>query len=171
MLQIRSEKGPDQAGIRAVNLAAFTPRPNEADLVDMLRQAGQCTLSLVALSDGRLVGHVLFSPVSLVPPQPQLHGLGLGPLAVLPEFQRQGIGSRLVIRGLEITRDAGFDFVVLLGDPAYYGRFGFRPAARFRLDNEYGAAEAFMAMELRPRALADCSGLVQYRPEFKASGN
>ncbi len=170
MIQIRSEKTPDGPAIRAVHLAAFAPRANEADLVDRLREAGQAAVSLVALSAGQLVGHILFSPVSLSPRQPALLGLGLAPLAVLPDFQRQGIGSQLVLRGLEAVRAAGFDFAVLLGDPGYYGRFGFRPGSQFHLDNEYGAADEFMAAELRPGALAGVAGLVRFRPEFKESG-
>src|SRR5258708_4842325 len=170
MLQIRAEKTPDSAGIRNLTLAAFAPRTNEAELVDALREAGQATVSLVAISDGQLAGHILFSPVTLSPALPNPRGLGLGPLAVLPDFQRQGIGSKLVMRGLEVCRGAGFDFIVLLGDPRYYGRFGFRAARQFHLGNEYGADEAFMALELRQGALADVSGLVQFRPEFRAHG-
>ncbi len=138
--------------------------------MDLLRQAGQTTISLVAISDGRLAGHVLFSPLTLLPARPRLRGLGLAPLAVAPEFQRQGIGSQLVLRGLEVCREATYDFVAILGDPQYYGRFGFRPARKFNLDNEYGAGEPFMVMELRPSALAGTAGVVQYRPEFKESG-
>jgi putative acetyltransferase len=170
MLQIGAEKTPDQAGIRAVHLAAFAPRPNEAGLVDRLRQAGQATVSLVALSDGRLAGHILFSPVNLVPERKDLRGLGLAPLAVMPEFQAHGIGSQLVLRGLEVCRAASFDFCVVLGAPGYYSRFGFRRASGFHLDNEYGAGEAFMALELRSGALAGVAGLVRYGPEFGASG-
>lgn len=170
VIQIRAEKTPDAPGIRSLLLAAFAPRANEADLVDRLRQAGQATIALIALADGRLAAHILFSPVALVPPAPNLRGLGLAPLAVLPDLQRQGIGSRLVIRGLEVARDAGFDFVVVLGAPSFYGRFGFRHASLYHLDNEYGAGDEFMAAELRPGALADVAGLVQYRPEFKESG-
>ena len=169
MLQIRAEKTPDAAGIRALHLAAFAPRSSEADLVDKLRQAGQATVSLLALSDGQLAGHILFSPVTVSPVVPNLRGLGLAPLAVRPEFQRQGIGSKLALRGLDVCRQAAFDYVVVLGDPHYYSRFGFRDARQFHLDNEYGAAEAFMAIELRPGALAQAAGLVQYRPEFRAT--
>ena len=169
MLRIRAEKTPDIAGIRALTLAAFAPRTNEADLVDALRQAGQATVSLVAILDGQLAGHILFSPVTLSPAVPHLRGLGLGPLSVLPKFQRQGIGSKLALRGLEVCRGAAFDYVVLLGDPAYYSRFGFRTGRLFQLDNEYGAEDPFMAMELRPGALADAAGLVQFRPEFRAN--
>jgi putative acetyltransferase len=169
-LQIRAEKASDPAGIRAVHLAAFAPRPNEAELVDLLRQAGQATVSLVALSDGRLAGHILFSPVKLDPERGNLRGVGLAPLAVMPEFQGQGIGSRLVLRGLEACRAGGFDFVVVLGDPGYYGRFGFRRASGFGLDNEYGASQAFMALEMRPSVLQTLASLVRYQPEFKTAG-
>ena len=170
MLQIRAEKTPDSAAIRGLILAAFAPRSNEADLVDALRRAGQAAVSLVAISDGQLAGHVLFSPVTLFPAQPNLRGLGLAPLAVRPEFQRQGIGSKLALRGLEVCRDAAFEYVVVLGDPRFYSRFGFRAARLFQLDNEYGVDEQFMALELRPGALTDVPGLVQFRPEFRAHG-
>ena len=170
MLSIRAEKGPDAAALRALHLAAFAPRHNEADLVDRLREANQSTISLVALSDGQLAGHVLFSPVTLDPAWPSLRGLGLGPLAVLPNLQRQGIGSRLAMRGLEVTRDAGFDFVVVLGAAAYYQRFGFKPATRFHLDSDYTAGDDFMAVELQPGALGGVTGRVHYRPEFAQAG-
>ncbi len=170
VLQIRAEKPPDAPGIRAVHQTAFAPSANVAHLVDRLREAGQTTISLVAIADGQLAGHILFSPVSLAGYHGALRGLGLAPLAVLPDLQRQGIGSRLVMHGLEVAREAGFDFAVALGDPKYYGRFGFRPASQYQLDNEYGAGEAFMAVELRPGALAGAAGLVQYRPEFKETG-
>ena len=170
MLQIRAEKTPDARAIRAVVLAAFAPRANEADLVDALCRAGQATVSLVAISEGRLVGHILFSPLTLAPALPNLRGLGLAPLAVHPGFHRQGIGSQLVLRGMEVCRAAGFDYLVLLGDPHYYGRFNFRPASQFHLGNEYGVDAEFMAAELRPSALAGVAGLVHYRPEFRANG-
>ena len=169
MLQIRAEKTPDAAGIRAVHLAAFAPRADEADLVDALRRAGQATVSLVAIDAGRLVGHILFSPLSLAPALPNLRGLGLAPLAVLPEFQRRTIGSQLTLRGIEVCRAAGYDYLVVLGDPRYYGRFNFRPASQFRLSNDYGADTEFMASELHPGTLAGVGGRVQYRPEFRAN--
>ncbi len=170
MLQIRAEKTPDFTAIHSVLLAAFAPRANEADLVDRLRRAGQTTVSLVAISDGRLVGHVLFSPVTLNPAQPNLRGLGLAPLAVLPEYQHHRIGSQLALRGLEVCRAANFDYAVVLGNPNYYARFGFRAGRHFHLDNDYNADEEFMAMELRPGVLSSVTGRVHYRPEFRDSG-
>ena len=170
MLQIRAEKTPDYPAIRALHLAAFAPSANEANLVDQLRQAGQTTVSLVALSDGQLVGHILFSPVTLSPAQPNLRGLGLAPLAVLPAYQHQRIGSQLALRGIEVCRAATFDYAVVLGGPTYYRRFGFRAGHHFNLDNEYAASDEFMALELRPGALANITGRVHYRPEFRESG-
>jgi HAD superfamily hydrolase (TIGR01509 family) len=164
--EVRPEGAEDVAGVRAVEEAAFG-RLAEADLVDLCRARGKVSLSLVAERKGRLVGHVLFTPVSLDPPRPGWQGLGLGPVAVLPEFQKQGIGSRLIERGLELCRQNGIDFVVLLGNPEYYSRFGFIPATEFGLGNEYGAGEEFMLRELRTGVLKGASGVVKYVPEFR----
>ena len=171
-LDIRPEAPADIAAIRAVNRAAF-PGPNEAALVDLARARGKAALSLVAVNGGAVLGHVLFSPLSLEAPRPRAdavpRGLGLGPVAVLPERQRTGIGSRLIRAGLDAARRQGYDYVVLLGDPAYYSRFGFRPARAFGLDGDYGDGDEFQAVELRPGALAG-GGRVHYIPEFAESG-
>jgi HAD superfamily hydrolase (TIGR01509 family) len=166
---ILPESPADIEAIRAVEKSAFG-RSAEADLVDLCRQRGKVSLSLVAIRDGHLVGHILFTPVSLDPPCPGWHGLGLGPVAVLPEFQRAGIGSSLIRSGLEMCRRQGIDFVVLLGDPRYYSRFGFIPASKFGLGNEYGADEEFMVRELRPGVLRGVQGVVKYVEEFTESG-
>src|SRR6185295_5905953 len=114
--------------------------------VDALRAAGRLTVSLVAEVDGRVVGHVAFSPVDV--PSSRA-GEGLAPLAVAEDFRRQGIGAALVAAGLEACRAAGVGFVVVLGEPAYYGRFGFRPAREFGLVDEYRGGDAFQLLELR----------------------
>ena len=88
MIEIRAEKPEDIPFIQRVHQQAFQPRVNEARLVELLRQADKMPLSWVALAQGQVVGHVLFSPISFVPDQPAIHGLGLAPMAVLPEFQR-----------------------------------------------------------------------------------
>ncbi|MGD0804262.1 MAG: N-acetyltransferase [Candidatus Bathyarchaeia archaeon] len=165
MIQIRPENPDDIEAIRQVHLSAF-PRPNEAKLVDLLRQAGKASVSLVALEEGRVIGHVLFSPIDLVPNSMNLHGLGMGPVGVLPKFQRQGIGSRLIIEGLEICRRKGFDFIVELGEPKYYSRFGFLRASDYNLKNEYDADDAFRVIEMHIGILQKISGLVKYQPEF-----
>jgi HAD superfamily hydrolase (TIGR01509 family) len=168
-LSLRPEKSGDLPGIRLVEEAAF-PRTTEVDLVDLVRERGQAVLSMVALQDGRLVGHVLFTPVTFDPPQAGRRGLGIGPLAVLPEFQRKGIGSRLMRAGLDHVRRLGYDFAVLLGDPGFYSRFGFTPGRGFGLAGDYGAGDEFQARELTPGALANVHGRVKYIPEFAEIG-
>ena len=164
MLVIRAESTSDIAAIRAVHRAAF-PTPAEADLVDRLRTGGKATISLVAEDEGQIFGHILFSPVTIVSPTGNLaNGLGLAPLAVLPQRQSQGIGSRLTREGLDAGR-RGFSFVVVLGHPAYYRRFGFEQASQRGIDNEYAAGEAFMVLELQPGSLP-AEGLAKYGAEF-----
>jgi putative acetyltransferase len=166
---IHPETPQDAPGVRAVEEAAFG-RMTEADLVDVCRLRGKVSLSLVAIREERVVGHLLFTAVTLDPPCPGWHGLGLGPVAVLPEFQQTGIGTRLIEVGLDICREQGIDFVVLLGNPRYYARFGFIPASEFGLGNEYGAGAEFMACELKPGVLRGARGVVKYVPEFRETG-
>ncbi len=166
MIEIRAEAPEHLPAIRRVNERAFGGRPNEARLVDLLRATGQAVISLVAVSAGQVVGHVLFSPVTLDPPPAGFDGVGLAPVAVAPEFQRQGIGAMLIRAGLEKCKQAGYSLAVLLGDPRYYSRFGFARAGDFGLGNDYNADEHFMALELKEGALRDVCGLVKYAPEF-----
>jgi putative acetyltransferase len=161
---VRPERGGDAAAIRAVHVAAF-PTPRESRLVDAVRRAGGAVVSLVAERDGALVGHILFSPVAVE--RGARRGLGLAPLAVLPAHQRHGIGAALVRAGLRQARARGDDFVVVLGEPVYYRRFGFAAASGVGLTNEYGADAAFMALALHEEGLAGVSGLVTYGPEFR----
>jgi putative acetyltransferase len=170
MIEIQSESPEDIAGIRQVVGRAFDGRPTEPRLVDLLRAAGKAAISLVALSAGGVVGHVLLSPVTLDPPLAGFNAVGLAPVAVAPQFQRQGIGSALIHEGLERCRQAGYEIVVVLGDPRYYSRFGFRRARDFGLGNDYNADEEFMALELKPGALSGVRGRVKYAPEFEDAG-
>jgi putative acetyltransferase len=163
---IRLEKPEDVPGIRIVNERAFGSS-SEADIVDALRRNGKATISLVAEDEGRVVGHILFSPVTVETGERELAGLGLAPVAVLPEFQNRGVGSSLVEQGIERCREVGHSFVVVLGHPHYYPRFGFTPASRFGIKCEYDVAdENFMAMELREGALQNQAGMARYQPEF-----
>jgi putative acetyltransferase len=164
-LTIRPETPEDIPFIDHVHEQAF-PRDNEARLVDLLRAANKASVSLVALTDDQIVGHVLFSPVTFVPEQPTVRGLGLAPVAVLPEFQNQGIGGKLILEGLRVCKQNGYDLSVVLGSPRYYSRFGFSRAGDYGLDNEYGASDDFMAMEFRAGVLGTVKGLVKYQPEF-----
>ena len=162
-MTIRPERPADVAAIREILASAF-PSPLEAELVDRLRAAGRLTVSLVAEQAGRLVGHVAFSPVTIAGEATDV--LGLGPLAVLPDHQRGGIGSQLTRAGLDECRSFGVGAVVVLGDPAYYSRFGFVPASGFGLSNEYNVDDPFRVCRLRDDGLTGRAGLVQYAPEF-----
>lgn len=160
---VRRERVTDLAGIRAVHEAAF-PTSAEATLVDALRAAGRLVVSLVATDDaGGVIGHVALSPVTV--DDRECGGLGLGPVAVLPAHRRRGVGGRLVRAALAAAEARGAGFVVVLGDPAYYARFGFRRAGDFGLNNEYGADAEFMAVEIRRGGLPT-TGLVKYAPDF-----
>lgn len=155
---IRAESPADAAAVRAAHKAAF-PTDTEARLVDAIRANGNDRVSLVAEAQGRIVGHVLFSPVEVEGSE----GIGLAPVAVMPGFQRQGIGAALVKAGIAACRELGVRFIVVLGAPRYYRRFGFRPT---HLGNEYSAGEAFMALDLEPHATAALHGVVRYGREF-----
>jgi putative acetyltransferase len=168
MFRIRRETANDIAGVRRVNEAAFG-QATEADLVDALREAASPFISLVAEHEEEIVGHICFTPVRVErtagPPETIL---GLAPMAVLPERQREGIGSKLVEAGLDECRRAGFDAVVVLGHPDYYPRFGFEPAAPKGLVSEYDVPEpVFMILELRDRDDRDLSGVARYHDVFR----
>lgn len=164
-MRIRPETEADRAAVRALNEAAFET-PAEAELVERLRREEMSLVSLVAEVDGTLVGHILFSPVSLTD-RPQLNLMGLAPMAVAPECQRKGIGSALVREGLARCKELGCAAVVVVGHAGYYPRFGFVPAARYALRCEYDVpADAFMVAELDAGALNGASGLVRYADAF-----
>lgn len=168
-IKVRPETPEDIAGIRQVEEAAFG-RTTEADLVDLCRSRGKSTLSLVAVDEGRVVGHILFTPLTYDPPHPGWMGVGIGPVAVLPECQRTGIGSRLMTMGLELCRTNGYDFAVLLGNPRYYCLFGFIPAREFGLTSDYGDGDEFQARELRTGSLKGAQAKVKYVGEFAEVG-
>lgn len=165
-MEIRSEKLEDLEAVRNVNIAAFG-RENEANLVDSLRGSAS-TFSFVAVQSDRIVGHLFFSLVAVEGKcSRNLSILGLAPVAVLPKYQRQGIGTLLIRQGLKECARSGFQAVVVLGHPDFYPRFGFIPASRKGLGCEYDVPdEAFMVLELESGALQDCSGTVKYRSEF-----
>jgi putative acetyltransferase len=136
--------------------------------VDVLRACGKATLSLVAVEDGRIVGHMLFSPVTIEARDQTFLAVGLAPMAVLPERQRRGIGSQLVEVGLLECRNAGYECVVVLGHPTYYPRFGFVPASRYGLKSEFEVPdEAFMVVGWHGGVLKEGGGVVRYQPEFR----
>ena len=164
---IRRERPADISVIHAVHVASF-PTAAEAHLVDLLRDAGRLSLSLVAEVDNTIVGHVAFSPVSA---GSAASGAGLAPLAVLPAYRRNGIAARLVNAGLAACKEAGCGWAVVLGEPTYYARFGFQPAARFGLSDEYGGGDAFQVIELIAGQLPAGAGRVSYAAEFNSLGD
>ena len=167
MQLIREEAPADVAAIRALHAAAFKTDA-EARLVDALREHGQLSLSLVAVEDDGVVGHIAFSPVTITRPDaPVLAGKGLGPMAVAHPRQGCGIGTRLVRSGLERLGAAGHPFCVVLGHPEYYPRFGFELASRSGIRWERNVSDDhFHIIELTRGALQGVSGVVRYSPEF-----
>ena len=162
---IRAEQQRDWAAVHAVNLSAFGT-PTEADLVDALRAQAQPLVSLIAEEHGAIVGHIMFSPVELSG-HSALRIMGLAPMAVAAEHQRKGIGSALVLAGLEECKQLGFGAVVVLGHPTYYPRFGFSSSARFGIGCEYDVPEeVFMVVELEAGFLDGASGKVKYHAAF-----
>lgn len=166
MALVRPERPSDVSMIHAVHAASF-PTDEEARLVSLLRQARRLTVSLLAEADGSVVGHAAFSPVSTAT---GALGAGLAPVAVLESHRRQGIAAQLIRAGLAECRSAGFGWAVVLGEPAYYSRFGFRPASAFGLTSEYGSGPAFQVVELISGGIPSGAGLVRYAPEFASLG-
>jgi putative acetyltransferase len=164
-IQIRPERAADIASVHALNCAAFETS-TEADLVDALRERAEPIISLVADAEGSIVGHILFSPVTLSG-RAELKIMGLAPMAVAPANQRRGIGSALVRAGLERCKELGSSAVVVLGHPEYYPRFDFVPASRFGIGCEYDVPdEVFMALEFEPGILGGQTGTIRYHPVF-----
>lgn len=160
-LIIRAETQEDYSAVEQIHRSAFRTDA-ESKVVNAIRANGNAVISLVAVKDDKVVGHILFSPVSTHPPTPE-KGLGLAPVAVLPEFHSQGIGSALIRAGLEECRKLGYDYAVVLGGPKYYMRFGFEKASLFGLQNEYGVDDEFMVIKFKA---LPAGGLVKYTPEF-----
>jgi putative acetyltransferase len=162
---VRAETDADAAAIRQVNERAFD-RPNEADLVEALRQSPAYIpqLALVAESDGKVVGHILLTEMDVKNEKDYSIALALGPVAVLPEYQRHGFGSHLIKAAIEIARDLSYPAIILIGHPEYYPRFGFAPARALGLRTTYKVPDqVFMVLHLG----AECvKGDVIYHEAF-----
>ncbi len=165
-VEIRQEAEGDIPDIRDVNRSAFD-EVDEAHLVDDLRSEGYARLSLVAEEDGRIVGHIMFSEAVIRMERGEVAALALGPVAVAPERQGQGIGSALIREGLDRCTRMVHRIVVLLGHPGYYPRFGFSADLARNLSSDY-SGEAFMALELVPGALSGVTGEFEFAPPFEA---
>jgi putative acetyltransferase len=166
LVDIREEHTRDSAAIHSVNTRAFG-RSQEADLVDTLRRNDGVLLSLVATLDGRVLAYLLYSPVTVGVGDAGVTGAGLGPMAVLPEYQRRGIGRRLIEFGNLRLKKTGCPFIVVLGHPAYYPRFGFTPANRRGIECEWDVPDdAFMVLILDKATMKGVFGSARYRTEF-----
>ncbi|MCK4898277.1 MAG: N-acetyltransferase, partial [Anaerolineales bacterium] len=154
MITIREETLSDQDAVRQINELAFEQGP-EATLVDKLRASCDRYVSFVAVDQGAVIGHILFTPVTL--DGSSVVGMGLAPMGVLPSHQRQGVGSLLVRHGLDYLRQSGCPFVIVLGHPNYYPRFGFEPASRYKLSSQWEGVpdEAFMVVVFDNKVLPE----------------
>jgi len=162
LLEIREELPDDIPSIYDVNNRAFG-HTQEAHIVDALRSNGAVLLSLVATLNGHVAGHILYSPASVE----ATAGAALGPMAVLPAHQRHGIGTKLVEAGNRYMKDAGWPFIIVLGHPHFYPRFGFRPGSTRGITCEWDVPDdVFMLLVLDEQKMQNVSGLAKYRDEF-----
>lgn len=166
---IVEEGSEDRSGIRQVNQLAFDG-DYEADVVDRLRQNCPTILSLVAKQGEEVIGHILFSPVRIAQLEGwTVPGMGLGPLAVHPEHQGKGIGLALCQVGMQRMEAAGYPFVIVLGHPTYYPRFGFVKARVHGIECAFTGVpdEAFMIRILDAATMSGVTGTAYYRQEFE----
>ena len=167
VITIREEKPEDFTAIRRVNEIAFG-QSAEANIVDKLRKDSEEFISLVAVDRDNVVGHILFSPAIIEGTGDTIKGMGLAPMAVLPGLQNQGIGSALVKKGLSVLRERNYPFVIVLGHPDYYPRFGFEPASKYGIKSQWETVpdEAFMIIVFDAAIADGVSGIARYRDEF-----
>ncbi|HPL63302.1 MAG: N-acetyltransferase [Syntrophales bacterium] len=167
MMEVRFERSEDIPSVREINQLAFARR-TEADIVDNLRKSCPDAVSLVVEEDGRIVGHIMFTPVIIEGVDKRLEGMGLGPVAVRPDLQRKGIGSALIRCGLEILRGRRCPFVVVLGIPGFYSRFGFEQASRHGIKSPWEEVpeDAFMINIFNNEDFRGLAGIALFRKEF-----
>ena len=162
---IRPEADADKAAVFEVNAAAF-PTEAEGKLVDTLRVSADPFISLVAVDEQDVVGHIMFTPVTLEPFD-NLQLMGLAPMAVSPSRQRGGIGTELVKAGLDRCRALGIGAVAVLGHPEFYPRFGFRPSSQWGIKCEYDVPEdVFVLLGLAADYLQNKQGIIRYHAAF-----
>ncbi|PYS20290.1 MAG: GNAT family N-acetyltransferase [Acidobacteria bacterium] len=165
MIEIREERSDDVPAVRDLNRRAFW-QDQESNIVDALRANGAALLSLVATLNGQVVGHIMYSPLSI---DGKFEGAALGPMAVLPQCQREGIGTKLIEAGNRKLKDDGCPFIIVVGHADYYPRFGFKPASEHGIKCEWDVPDnVFMLLVLDQAKMAGVAGLAKYRPEFSS---
>jgi putative acetyltransferase len=167
-IKIRNEKKDDYNDIRNINELAFNQK-NEGKLVDDLRKKSDFNhlFSLVAETKGRIVGHILSYPIKIKNEKEEFIVLSLAPMAVHPDFQNKGIGSKLIKRGLEAAKKTGYNAVIVVGHSNYYPRFGFSPASKWNIKLPIECPDdVFLAIELKKDSLKNVSGLVEFPKEY-----
>jgi putative acetyltransferase len=166
MLIIQQESPKDLNNIYEINKLSFGEE-TEAKIVNALREADELVLSLVAQIDNKTIGYIAFSEVKIVSENKTHKAIGLGPMAILPEYQRKGYGSKLIEEGLTILTERGYGIVVVLGHPNFYPKFGFIPSEKYGIRCEYECPpEAFMIKELKHNSLMGIGGIVHYSSMF-----
>lgn len=167
-LKIRPETYEDYSKITEVNDLAFGQK-NEGLLVEKLRMTESFIpeLSLVAEFENEIVGHILFYPITINSNDKKYNSLALAPMSVLPQYQNEGIGAKLVIDGLDLAKKLNHKSVIVLGHPEYYPKLGFEPASKWNIRAPFEVPDnAFLALELIPNELKNRSGIVEYPKEF-----
>ncbi len=167
MIKIREERVEDYKAVREINDNAFG-QPEEGRIVDKIREACGKIISLVAVEDEKVVGHIFFSPAVINYNGKAIKGMGLAPMAVHPDYQNNGIGSLLVNEGIKRVKETSSTFIIVLGHEKYYPRFGFETASKFGIKPQWKGVpdEAFMIMILDKEAMAGVSGVATYKKEF-----
>jgi len=167
MIKIREEKAEDHEAVREINDNAFG-QLDEGRIVDKIRAACEDILSLVAVEDEKVVGHIFFSPAVINYNGKAIKGMGLAPMSVHPDYQNKGIGSLLVNKGIKRVKETSCPFIIVLGHDKYYPRFGFETASMYGIKPQWEGVpdEAFMVMILDKVTMAGVSGVATYRKEF-----
>ncbi|TET36803.1 MAG: N-acetyltransferase [Planctomycetota bacterium] len=165
MAKVRRETNTDVEAVREINTLAFEG-PSEARIVDSLRKNCSDILPLVAEVDGKIVGHILFSPAVIEIGGNKINGMGLAPMSVLSEYRNKGVGGELINAGIKALKDT-CPFIIVLGHADYYPRFGFERASKYGIRCEWEAPdEAFMIIVFDKEKMKGVKGTAKYRPEF-----
>jgi len=167
MITIREENKNDLITIKKINDKVFG-QSQEGDIIDKIRESDSQVLSLIAEIDNNIVGHIFYSTAEIEFNNERIAGMGLAPMAVLPEYQKQGIGKRLIIESLNILKKKPIPFIIVLGHEDYYPKFGFEIASKYGIKCQWDGVpeEAFMIMILDKEKMSNIHGVAKYRDEW-----